>query len=99
MSMAVNRSIICLMVSLIFSGRIASASISFLMIGMSFFFVCVRQKAEVSDFHQALWQDMKQKSANELIGIQGDFFDFIVSLPVPVSESNPTVINGNDPVI
>ena len=42
---------------------------------------------------------MKQKSANELIGIQGDFFDFIVSLPVPVSESNLTVINADDPVI
>jgi hypothetical protein len=59
----------------------------------------VSQKAEVSDFHQALWQDMKQESANELIGIQGHFFNFIVLLPVPVGKSNPTVINADNPVV
>ena len=57
------------------------------------------QKAEVSDFHQALWQYMKQKSANELMGIEGHCFDIIVILPVFVSKSNAAVFNGDDPVV
>ena len=51
------------------------------------------------DFDQALWQDMKQKSANKLIGIKGHFFDFIVILPIFVGKSNPAVINGDDAVV
>ena len=42
---------------------------------------------------------MKQKSADELISIKGHFFDFIVSLPIPVGKSNPAVINGDDAVV
>ena len=57
------------------------------------------QKAEVSYFHQALWQDMKQESANELWGIKGHCFGFIVILAVFVSKSNAAVINGDDAVV
>ena len=42
---------------------------------------------------------MKQKSANELIGIKGHFFDFIVFLPVLVGKSNPAVINRDDAIV
>ena len=42
---------------------------------------------------------MKQKSANELIGIKGHLFDFIVFLPIPVGKSNLAVINGDDPIV
>jgi hypothetical protein len=42
---------------------------------------------------------MQQKSADELIRIEGDFFDLIVILPIPVGKSNPAVINGDDPIV
>ena len=42
---------------------------------------------------------MKQKTANELIGSKGHFFDFIVFLPIPVGKSNPSIINGDDAII
>ncbi len=59
----------------------------------------MRQEAEVSDFDQALWQDMKQEASDELIGIKGHFFDFIVSLPVSVGKSDATVIDCYDAVV
>jgi hypothetical protein len=42
---------------------------------------------------------MKQKAANKLIGIQGHYFDLIVSLSIPVGKSNPAVINADDAVV
>jgi hypothetical protein len=59
----------------------------------------VSKKAEISDFEKTLWQDMKQKSTNELTGIKGHFFDFIVIFPIPVGKSDAAVINGDDPIV
>ena len=42
---------------------------------------------------------MKQKSANELIGIKGHFSDFIVFLPIPVGKSDLAVINGDYKIV
>jgi hypothetical protein len=42
---------------------------------------------------------MKQKSANELLGIKGHFSDFIVFLPIAVGKSDPAVINGDNPIV
>ncbi len=42
---------------------------------------------------------MKQESTDELIGIKGHFFDFIVFFPIQVGKSNPAVINGDDPIV
>jgi hypothetical protein len=42
---------------------------------------------------------VKQKPTNELIGIKGHFFDFIVILPVLVGKSNHAIINGDDAVV
>jgi len=35
----------------------------------------VSQEAEVSDFDQALWQDMKQEAPDKLMDREGDSFD------------------------
>ena len=59
----------------------------------------MRQEAEVSDFDQALWQDMKQEASDELMGIKGHFFDFVVPFPVPVGEGDIAVFDCNDTVV
>ena len=59
----------------------------------------MRQEAEVSDFDQALWKDMKQEAPDELMGIKSHLFDFIVSLPVAIGKGDAAVIDGNDPVV
>jgi len=42
---------------------------------------------------------MEKESSYELMGSKGHCFDFIIILPVPVSKSDLTVINGEDAVI
>jgi hypothetical protein len=42
---------------------------------------------------------VKQKPANEFIGIKGHFFNFIFILPIFVGKSNPAIINGDDAVV
>ena len=88
MSLPVNRSIISKIVSFIFSGNFASGSINFLRsaIACCLFFVC--QESEVADFHKAIWEHMQKETSDELICINGHGSDFILSFPIPVSESN-----------
>ena len=64
-----------------------------------FVFIGVRQEAEVSDFDQALGQDMEQEASYELMGIKGHFFDFIVSLPIAVGKRDATVIDCDDTIV
>jgi len=42
---------------------------------------------------------MEQEASDELMGIKGHFFDFIVSLPVAVGKSNAGVIDCDDAVV
>ena len=59
----------------------------------------MRQEAEVSDFDQALGQDMEQEASDELMGIKGHFFDFIVSLSIAVGKRDATVIDCDDTIV
>ena len=42
---------------------------------------------------------MEQEASDELTGIKGHFFDFIVSFPVSVGKSDAAVIDWNDPIV
>ena len=42
---------------------------------------------------------LKQEASDELIGIKGHFFDFIVSFPIPVGKGDATVIDCDDPIV
>ena len=59
----------------------------------------MRQEAKVSDFDQALRQDVKQEASDEHMGIEGHFFDFIVPLPVSVGKRDAAVIDSDDAVV
>ena len=42
---------------------------------------------------------MEQEPSNELMGMEGHFSDFIVSLPIPIREGDFALINREDAII
>lgn len=42
----------------------------------------------MSDFHEALGQDVEKKAADELRGVQGHELDLIIVIAVSISESD-----------
>ena len=59
----------------------------------------VGQKAEVTDAHEAIGEDVEEKAADEFLGIEGQRFQPIVIPSIPVAESDLAVFNGEDTVI
>ena len=63
------------------------------------FFGSVGQKAEVTDAHEAIGQDVKQKAADEFFGIEGHRFQPVFISSVPVAKTDLAVFDGEDTVI
>jgi hypothetical protein len=42
---------------------------------------------------------MQKEASDKLLGSKGHYSDFIISFPVPVSEGDLTIINGEDAVV
>ena len=56
------------------------------------FFGAVGQKTEVTDAHEAIGQDMEQKAADKLLGIERHRFQSVFIFSVPVSEGDLAVL-------
>ena len=55
------------------------------------FFGSVGQKAEVTDAHEAIRQDVEQKAADKLMGIQSHRFQTVFVFSVAVGEGDLAV--------
>ena len=63
------------------------------------FFRAVGQKAEVTDAHEALGQDVKQKAADEFVGIEGHRLFSIPIFAISVTQGDLAVLDFDDTVI
>jgi hypothetical protein len=65
----------------------------------SVFLDAVGQKAEVTDAREAIGEDMEQKAANKLLGIQRHRFFSISVWSIPVAQGHFAVVNFKDTVV
>ena len=63
------------------------------------FFGAVGEKAEVTDAHEALREDMEQETANKLLGIQSHRFFSILVSSISVAQSHFAVFDFKDTVV
>ncbi len=63
------------------------------------FLDAVGQEAEVTDAHEAIGEDVEQKAANKLLGIQGHRFFSIPVWSISVAQGHFAVVNFKDAVI
>lgn len=61
--------------------------------------VTVTQQAVVSDFYEAVRQDVKQEAADELEDVNGHPFSTVAVLPIPVREGDLLILAGEQPVV
>jgi hypothetical protein len=64
-----------------------------------FCFALVCQKTKISDFGKPLWQNVQQKTPDELVGSECHDFLFVVISAIAVGEGDFVVINGQKTVI
>jgi len=65
------------------------------------FFGAVSEKAEMTDTHEAIGQDMEEKAADEFLGIEGHRFQpvFVPSVAVPPEADQPRAETKTDLVV
>ena len=63
------------------------------------FFRAVGQKAEVTDAHEAIGQDVEQKAADEFFGIEGHRFQPVFISAVAVAKTDLAIFDGEDTII
>jgi hypothetical protein len=62
-------------------------------------FRAVGQQAEVTDAHEAFWQDVEQEAADKFVGIKEDGLFSIAIFSIPVAQDNLAVVDSKDAVI
>ena len=65
----------------------------------SVFFGAVREKAEMTDTHEAIGEHVEEKTADELLGIEEHRFQPVFVSSIPVAKSDLAVFDSEDPVI
>ena len=63
------------------------------------FFRTVGQKAEVADAHEPIRQDMEQKAADKLLGIEGHGLFAIAIFSISIAQGDFSLIAGEDAII
>jgi len=63
------------------------------------FFRAVGEKAEVTDAHEAIGQDVEQEAADEFVGINDEGFFSIPIFSVSIAQGDLIVFDFNDAVI
>ena len=56
--------------------------------------IAVRKKAEMPDLYKAAGQNVQEKAADELHGVQGHLFDLIVILRISPSKAHVTILEA-----
>jgi len=59
----------------------------------------VGQKAEVTDAHEAIGQDVKQEAADEFMGLKRDRLFFIPIFAISITQGDLTVLDRKDAVV
>ena len=62
-------------------------------------FRTVGEKAEVTDAHETVGQDVKQEAADKLLSIEGQGLFSIAVFAISVAQNDLVLIDGEDPVI
>jgi hypothetical protein len=63
------------------------------------FSISATQDAIVPDFDEPIWQDVEEKTANELGSFQGHQLDGVIVMAIPVSEGEPVALKRYQPVV
>ena len=61
--------------------------------------IAVRKKAKMPDLHKAAGQNVQEKAADELHGVEGHLFDLIVALRISPSKAHATTLKAQQPPI
>ena len=59
----------------------------------------VSQEAEVTDAHEAFWQDVEQEAADKFVGIKEDGLFSISIFSIPVAQGDLAVVDSENAVI
>jgi hypothetical protein len=65
----------------------------------SLFFGSIRQETEVADAHKPVRQDVEEKAADKLIGIENRGLFSVAVFAITVAQSDLALIDGEDTVV